>query len=353
MEETASSSVTYCKNPGCRRLLAQSGGGHRRREYCGDACRQAARRHRLEQAHRDEVNRRWSLFTPETRNFLDWLMTRAGNGKELADAVEAAITRERDRAAEACTAQHEEQLATMRDKHLARVEKLKARIAELEQAAAQRVPRQVLSAEQARERARLHGGYLDSAYLPHTERLFVKVFQGGEVEPIELRTIINYERKAATEEYQQRITELERTVAELQAAHALLERNNENCQQKLAQAVERNHKLEKQVDIQRRQIGQYHQRFYPSSLAVARQRFMALGAALNYRMLLKYDEQAVGVRSGEQAWSEFATTATYKDLAQGMLQAQHLFDNLVALGMLSTRDAPGSHDSCDETNIQS
>jgi hypothetical protein len=300
MEETASSSVTYCKNPGCRRLLAQSGGGHRRREYCDDACRQAARRHRLEQAHRDEVARRWATFSLETRNFLDWLSTRANNGKELAEAVELAITCERDRATAACNAQYEEQLATLRDKQLARVEKLKARLAEVEQAAVQREPQRVLAGEQ----------------------------------------VGRQEHGVATDGFQQRIAELEREVANLQAAHAILAKNMEAAQQKLTQAAQRERKLEQQVDIQRRKLGQYHQRFYPSSLAVAKQRFMALGAALGYQRLLKYDAQAVGVGAGEQAWSDFATIATAEDLAQGMLQAQSLFENLCALGMVSNGELP-------------
>jgi hypothetical protein len=78
----------------------------------------------------------------------------------------------------------------------------------------------------------------------------------------------------------------------------------------------------------------YYQRFYPSSLAVAEQKLMALGAAMNYKILLKYDSQAVGVGSGEEAWREFATHANYEDVAQAIVQAQFLFDNLYALGMV-------------------
>jgi hypothetical protein len=89
-----------------------------------------------------------------------------------------------------------------------------------------------------------------------------------------------------------------------------------------------------QVEIQRRCLGQYYQRFYPSSLATASQKLMALGAAMNYKILLKYDSQAVGVGSGEAAWQEFATHANYDEVAQAILQAQFLFDNLYALGMV-------------------
>jgi len=114
--------------------------------------------------------------------------------------------------------------------------------------------------------------------------------------------------------------------------------NIEDYREKLAQAGQRVAKLEGQVEIQRQRLGQYYQRFYPSSLAVAAQRLMALGAALNYKILLKYDSQAVGVGSGEQVWREFATHANYDEVAQAILQAQYLFDNLYALGMLGKRD---------------
>lgn len=83
---------TTCK--ACGAPIVQIGGGHRQRQYCDDACKQAAFKRRQEEARREEVNRRWEAFTPETRNFLDWLSTRYGYGKDLAHAVELAITRE-------------------------------------------------------------------------------------------------------------------------------------------------------------------------------------------------------------------------------------------------------------------
>jgi len=84
---------TNCK--ACGREIIQIGGGHRQREYCDDNCRQTGLRMRREQQHRDEVNRRWGAFLPETRNFLDWLLTHYGEG--LATAVETAINREMSR----------------------------------------------------------------------------------------------------------------------------------------------------------------------------------------------------------------------------------------------------------------
>lgn len=83
---------TTCK--ACGTPIVQIGGGHRQRQYCDDACKQAAFKRRQEEARREEVNRRWEAFTSETRNFLDWLSTRYGHGKDVAHAVELAIMRE-------------------------------------------------------------------------------------------------------------------------------------------------------------------------------------------------------------------------------------------------------------------
>jgi hypothetical protein len=84
---------TPCQAPGCGREIVQIGGGHRQRLYCDDTCRQRAFQARREQAHKDEIARRWQAFTPETRSFLDWLSTYHGYG-DLAAAVETAINRE-------------------------------------------------------------------------------------------------------------------------------------------------------------------------------------------------------------------------------------------------------------------
>lgn len=127
----------------------------------------------------------------------------------------------------------------------------------------------------------------------------------------------------------ERLRELTGELAKLRqerAAGQEEQHNIEDYREKLAQAAQRVAKLEKQVDIQRQQISQYHARFYPSSLATASQKLMALGAALNYKILLKYDSQAVEVPSGEAAWREFATHATYEEVAQAIVQAQFLFD---------------------------
>jgi hypothetical protein len=212
---------TLCKNPSCRRKVEQVGGGHRKREYCDDTCRQAAHRARQEAARRGlcvEQVSTWGAFQPETIEYLaGWLF--AGNE------------------------------------------------------------------EGARRLAALIASEQRQAPAP-----------SGEVN------------------------------------------------EKLLQSAARIQKLEKQVEIQRQQIGQYHARFYPSTLAVAEQKLMALGAALNYKFLLKYDAHAVEVGSGEKAWRDFATSATVDDLAQAILQAQHLFDNLYALGMVGKRDSLANND---------
>jgi len=154
-------------------------------------------------------------------SFLDWITTRYSYGKDLADAVELAIHREVDRYSTESSAQFEPAMAALREKQLSRVEKLKARILQLEQELAeckqrlaeQPQPRSVLSAEQARERAGLHG-YLDGSYLESTQRLFVRVFQSGQIEPNEMREVIHQERGAEADRLRQHIAELEQELQE-------------------------------------------------------------------------------------------------------------------------------------------
>jgi septal ring factor EnvC (AmiA/AmiB activator) len=67
-------------------------------------------------------------------------------------------------------------------------------------------------------------------------------------------------------------------------------RTSKRIRKKLTQAAHRIEKLEQQVAIQRQRLGQYYQQLYPSSLAEAEERLLALGAAVNYKRLLKYNE---------------------------------------------------------------
>jgi len=68
---------TTCK--ACGEPLNQiGGGGHRRREYCGDTCKQAAYRDRKGTKKKQEIRQRWAGFQEETQNQLEWLMTRYG-----------------------------------------------------------------------------------------------------------------------------------------------------------------------------------------------------------------------------------------------------------------------------------
>ncbi len=106
------------------------------------------------------------------------------------------------------------------------------------------------------------------------------------------------------------------------------QQNGAAYREKLAQASARINKLEEQVEIQRQRLNQYYARFYPSSLAVAAEKLLALGAALGYKPLLKYDDLTVGIAAGAQAWQEFARTANYDDMAQAILQAQRFQQQL-------------------------
>ena len=115
------------------------------------------------------------------------------------------------------------------------------------------------------------------------------------------------------------------------------------CQEKLTQAGCRISKLEQQVEVQRQRLGWYYQRLYPSSLAVAEERLLALGAALGYKRLLKYNDLTVEVASGVEAWREFATHANIDDLSLAIEQAQRFYENLEATRSPAKRDNQVDH----------
>jgi hypothetical protein len=113
--------------------------------------------------------------------------------------------------------------------------------------------------------------------------------------------------------------------------------NREVYQEKLAQAACRIEKLERQVETQRQRLGQYYQQLYPSSLAAAEERLLALGAGVTYKRLLKYNELTVDIGTGAEAWRDFAKAADYDMLALAIQQAQRFHENLEATRSIATR----------------
>jgi hypothetical protein len=111
-----------------------------------------------------------------------------------------------------------------------------------------------------------------------------------------------------------------------------------DASEKLMLAGQRVAKLEKQVEIQQQRLRQYYARFYPLPLAAAEEKLLALGAAVNYRRLLKYNELTVDIGAGSEAWREFATHADVDTLALAIVQAQRFHDNLQAIRTASNRD---------------
>jgi hypothetical protein len=116
------------------------------------------------------------------------------------------------------------------------------------------------------------------------------------------------------------------------------QQNFEACQEKLTQAGHRIEKLESQVEVQRQKLGHYYQRFYPSSLAMAEEKLLALGILVNYWRLLKYNDLTVDIASGPAAWRECAKADDYDQLSLAILQAQRFYEHLEATRSPAKRD---------------
>mgnify|MGYP002401583164 CR=1 FL=1 len=218
--------------------------------------------------------------------------------------------------------------------------RLRQRIAELEQELQERVQRSPIEEQSIR---RIEQYAIDCALDAGQAKERIVALEQELADACQGRDQVQERFREYVQTTNERLSELtgelaKRRQEQERAAGQEDQRNIEDYREKLVQASARINKLEGQVEIQRQRLGQYYQRFYPSSLAVAEQKLMVLGAAMNYKILLKYDSQAVGVGSGEDAWREFATHANYEDVAQAIVQAQFLFDNLYALGMLGKRD---------------
>jgi hypothetical protein len=326
-----------CKACG-RALPPAASSGHRTREYCDDVCRQAARRSRQEVARRCQCVEQvegWGTFLPATVAYLANLLL-SGNeegekaARRLAGIVQAeqgelAQLQERFRQYVAVTNERLETLTgelaaarQQRERSPRPKPLMKGERQELEQARADLLR---LYQERARQSEEIH------RLVELTRDLQMHLGAArNRIADLESKRDSQAEPLCLDEQQKER------------AAGQEEQRNIEDYREKLLQAAQQTQKLEKQVEIQRQMLATYHARFYPSSPAVATQRLMALGAAINYRILLKYDAQAVEVAPGEGAWKEFVSHASYEDVCQAILQAQHLFDNLFALGMIGKRD---------------
>src|SRR5260221_14425226 len=75
-DSTMNDGPTICKE--CGSPITQLGGGHRGREYCDDNCKQAAYRARQEEKRKVEVRQRWTGYSEQTQNQLEWLMNKYG-----------------------------------------------------------------------------------------------------------------------------------------------------------------------------------------------------------------------------------------------------------------------------------
>lgn len=91
---TQAIAIERCAYAGCNRPIQQQPGGHRRRRYCDDNCKQAAYRGRQEAKYQQEVRERWAGFSEPTQNYLEWLLTRRDFGDQFVDGVAKVIRSE-------------------------------------------------------------------------------------------------------------------------------------------------------------------------------------------------------------------------------------------------------------------
>lgn len=312
---------TLCQNPTCRHTLQQIPGGHRRRLYCDDTCRQQAFRARqvAEQGRQcAEQVKTWGSFQPATIDYLVSMFVFGGQEQEAGARKLAALIREEQGGLHELQERYRAYVARTNE----RLEALTGELAAARQERERSAKPKPLAKSERQELEQARADLL---------RLYQERARGSE--EIHRLSELAHELGAKLGAARNRITELESSGQQGQAPAP------SDAVEKLLRLGERVRKLEQQVEIQRQQLGQYHQRFYPSSLAVAQQRLMALGAALHYKILLKYDAHAVEVGSGEQTWREFASHADLEGLSQAILQAQFLFENLRSLGMVGNRDS--------------
>ncbi len=151
METIAAIEQTQCDGPNCDNLINQQPGGHRRRRFCSDDCKQRAYRDRQGERRQREIRERWADFSPETQQYLDWLVKRNDDRREFVEGIEAVIRRERGKPP--------------------------------------------LSEAEAMAQARLHTYIGNNWYLESTQRVFVELLRVyGHEMASKVRTAINQER---------------------------------------------------------------------------------------------------------------------------------------------------------------
>jgi hypothetical protein len=255
---------------------------------------------------------RWAPFTSETQVYLDWLMGRYG--EELANGIAVVLAREvvdQGRVAgKQKIAELEQEIEGLREKHVSRVDKLKARISQLEQ-----------EKEQA---------------------------QRSPIETQNIRQVEKYAIDAALA-----ATDAKKWIEELEQELACSQQNGAVCQEKLSQTSSRIQKLERQVEVQRQRLAQSNQQPEVSSQAqhVAeleqelakyrqvvdlsdrrrlQQQLYDIGEQIGYRQFIPADH-LLAVGHGVEYWRAFAENATHEELAQAVVRVKHYAENLLWL----------------------
>jgi len=149
-ETTIAIQATECEGPDCRELVSQQPGGHRRRRYCSDDCKQRAYRDRQKEKKQRELREGWADLSEETQGFLEWVMSRNDDRLDFVKGIEETIRRERGEP--------------------------------------------TLSEEEAIAQARLHCYLGNNWYLESTQRVFVELIRvHGHAMASKVRTAINAE----------------------------------------------------------------------------------------------------------------------------------------------------------------
>ncbi len=292
----------------------QLSGGHRRREYCNDNCKQTAYRTRQEEKRKAQVRQRWAGYSEKTHNQLEWLMNKYGC--DFAKMVAGLIDSERELVLQGLIAN----------------EVLQAQVSDLEQ--------QLVRYRQLID--------LDADICPWTALTPVQEYlRDHDDETIPFRRQGRTIRIGAIDNHARAVSE----------RHGLIQLNDEEIEQcriyvlkKLGQPVivhrvadgeegqkpleeaERSELQQAQARVAEleQKLTMYRQVVDLDNRTHLEQQLLDIGEQIGYRQFLPADH-LVAVGSGLEYWRSFAAGADDETLAQAVSRARRYAENLVAI----------------------